>query len=155
MNNNEILRRVKNILHFENEEMVKIFAYSSLKVDSDQIGNWIKEFEESGYQKLGDHQLAPFLNGLIDYKRGEKESSSHKDEKRLDNNIIFTKLKIAMNLKSDDILEIISLADFPLRKLELNTLFRKRENKHFRECKDSVLDAFLRGLETGLYDVSG
>lgn len=147
MNNNEILKRIKNILHLDNEEVVKIFTFSNLKIDPDQINNWIKEVEESGYQKLADHHLAPFLNGLIDYKRGKKEGAPPRDEKRLNNNIIFTKLKIALNLKTDDILEIMSAADFPFRKLELGALFRKSDNKHYRECKDPVLDAFLGGLE--------
>ncbi|MCK5675168.1 MAG: DUF1456 family protein, partial [Spirochaetales bacterium] len=57
------------------------------------------------------------------------------------------KLKIALNYKSDEILEIMSLADFPLRKLELSALFRKPGNKHFRECRDEVLEGFFRGLE--------
>lgn len=147
MNNNEILKRVKNILHLENDEMVKIFTFSNLKINSDQINNWIKDVEESGYQKLADHHLIPFLNGVIDYKRGKKEDSVPRKEKRLSNNAIFMKLKIALDLKSDDILEIMSLADQPLRKVELSAFFRKPDNKHYRECKDQVLEGFFRGLE--------
>ncbi|MDA3939977.1 MAG: DUF1456 family protein [Spirochaetia bacterium] len=147
MNNNDILRRVNNILHLDNNKIVEIFNLANMKVDTKQIIGWLKEIEDSEYQKLGDHQLAPFLNGLIDFKRGKKEDAPSRSEKRLNNNIIFTKLKIALNLKSDDILEIMTLADYPLRKLELSAFFRKPENKHYRECKDPVLDAFLKGLK--------
>lgn len=147
MNNNDIYIRIQKILNLNNTMMLEIFSFTSLKVDKDQIINWLKTSNEQGYEKLGDHQLTPFLNGLIDYKRGKKEDSGPREEKRLNNNIIFTKLKIALNLKSDDILEIMSLANYPLRKLELSALFRKPGNKHFRECRDEVLEGFFNGLE--------
>jgi len=147
MNNNDIFRRLQNILNLDTVKMMEVFSFTNLKVDKDQINNWLKNVDDPGYLKFGDHQLTPFLNGLIDYKRGKKENSVPGAVKRLNNNIIFTKLKIAFNLKADDILEFMSLADFPIRKLELSAFFRKPENKHYRECKDDVLDAFFRGLE--------
>ena len=147
MNNNVIYIRIQKILNLNNTMMLEIFSFTRLKVDKDQIINWLKTSDEQGYEKMGDHQLTPFLNGLIDYKRGKKEDSGPSEEKRLNNNIIFTKLKIALNLKSDDILEIMSLANYPLRKLELSALFRKPGNKHFRECRNSVLEGFFKGLE--------
>ena len=147
MNNNDIFRRLQKILNLDTTKIMEVFSFTNLKVDKDQINNWLKNVDDPGYSKFGDHQLAPFLNGLIDYKRGKKEDSVPKASKRLNNNIIFTKLKIAFNLKADAILEIMSLADFPIRKLELSAFFRKPENKHYRECKDDILDAFLRGLE--------
>ncbi len=147
MNNNDIFRRLQNIFNLDNNMMMEIFNCTNLKADKDQINNWLKNSDEPGYLKFGDHHLSPFLNGLIDYKRGKKEDSVPREEKRLTNNIIFTKLKIALNFKSDDILEIMSLADYPLRKLELSALFRKPGNKHFRECRDDVLEGFFKGLE--------
>ena len=63
------------------------------------------------------------------------------------NNIVFTKLKIALNLKAEDILEILVLVDFKLSKHELSALFRKPGNRHYRECKDQILRNFLKGLQ--------
>ena len=60
--------------------------------------------------------------------------------------MIFTKLKIAFHLKSDDILKILSLADFELSSHELSSFFRKRTHKNYRVCKDQVLRYFLKGL---------
>lgn len=147
MNNNDILRRIGSILNLKEMEIVKIFSLKNIDIKSDQVNNWLKEINEPGYQKLDDQYLSPFLNGLIDYKRGKKEDAAPREEKRLNNNIIFMKLKIALDLKADDILEIMSLADTPLRKLELSALFRNPGNKHYRECKDSVLEGFFQGLE--------
>ena len=148
MNNNYIFRRLQNIFNLDNKMIIEIFNFTNLKVDNEQITNWLKNVDDPGYLKFGDHQLAPFLNGLIDYKRGKKEDSVPKTTRRLNNNIIFTKLKIAFNLKADDILEIMSLADYPIRKLELSAFFRNPENKHYRECKDEVLEGFFSGLES-------
>ena len=61
--------------------------------------------------------------------------------------MIFTKLKIAFNLTSDDILEILSSIDFHLSAHELSSFFRKRTHKNHRECKDQVLRNFLKGLQ--------
>ena len=54
-------------------------------------------------------QLAAFLNGLINERRGRKEGSPAKPEKRLNNNIILRKLKIAFNLRDEDVLEYFGL----------------------------------------------
>ena len=125
MNNNDILRRINTILNLTDIDIIKILNLKNMDIKSDQVNNWLKGINEPGYQKLDDHYLSSFLNGLIDYKRGKKEDAAPREEKRLNNNIIFMKLKIAFDLKTDDILEILSLADFPLRKLELSALFRK------------------------------
>jgi uncharacterized protein YehS (DUF1456 family) len=57
------------------------------------------------------------------------------------------KLKIALNLKSDDVLDMIELAEFRLGKHELSAFFRKQGHKHYRECKDQVLRYFLKGMQ--------
>jgi uncharacterized protein YehS (DUF1456 family) len=57
------------------------------------------------------------------------------------------KLKIALNLKAEDVLEILGLADFRLSKHELSAFFRKPGHKHYRECKDQILRNFLNGLQ--------
>ena len=68
-------------------------------------------------------------------------------EDHLTNNMIFMKLKIALNLKAEDILDILDLADFRLSKHELSAFFRKPGHKHFRACKDQVLRNFMNGMK--------
>ena len=63
------------------------------------------------------------------------------------NTIIFRKLRIALDLKDDDILEILALAPFAMSKPELSALFRKAGHKHYRACKDQILRNFLKGLQ--------
>ena len=83
----------------------------------------------------------------ITEKRGKKEGLQPKPEKRLNNNVIFLKLKIALNLKAEDVLAILALADFRMSKHELSAFFRRPDHKHFRECKDQVLRNFLHGVQ--------
>lgn len=62
------------------------------------------------------------------------------------NNDILKKLRIALELKDTDIIEILRLADFEVSSSELSALFRNPENKNYRECGDQLLRRFLDGL---------
>lgn len=62
------------------------------------------------------------------------------------NNDILKKLRIALNLKDNDIIEILKLADFEISKAELSALFRKEDHKNYKECGDQILRRFLNGL---------
>ena len=62
------------------------------------------------------------------------------------NNEILKKLRIALNLKDTDIMEILKLADFDISKSELSALFRSEDQRNYRECGDQILRRFLNGL---------
>ena len=62
-------------------------------------------------------------------------------------NVINLYLKIALNLKSEDVLDVLKLSDFRLSKNELSAFFRKTDHKHYRACMDQVLRNFLEGLK--------
>jgi uncharacterized protein YehS (DUF1456 family) len=67
-------------------------------------------------------------------------------EIRMTNNDILKKLRIALNLKDTDIIDILKLADFEITKTELSALFRKEGHKNYKECGDQILRRFLNGL---------
>jgi uncharacterized protein YehS (DUF1456 family) len=62
------------------------------------------------------------------------------------NNDILKKLRIALELKDSDIIEILKLADFEISNTELSALFRNPEHKNYRECGNQLLRRFLDGL---------
>lgn len=62
------------------------------------------------------------------------------------NNDIFKKLRVALMLRDDEILEVLKLADFKMSKSELSAFFRKDDHPNYRECGDQVLRNFLNGL---------
>ena len=147
MTNNDILRRIRYIFDFNDDKMISLFGMAELEVTRAQISDWLKPEEDPAFKKLSDTEMAVFLNGLINDKRGKKEGPQPVPEKELSNNAIFMKLKIALNLQSDDILKIMDLSDFRMSKHELSAFFRKPGHKHFRECKDQILRMFLKGLQ--------
>ena len=68
-------------------------------------------------------------------------------ERVLNNNMVLRKLKIALNLQADDLIEILKLNEFTLSKHELSALFRRPEHKNYRECQDQLLRNVLDGME--------
>lgn len=147
MTNNDILRRLRYTFDFSDTKMIGVFRHANLAVTRVQLGGWLKKEDDTAYVRITDQEMATFLNGLIIEKRGRKEGDQPEPEKHLNNNIIFRKLKIALNLTADDILHILKLAGVSLSKHELSALFRKQGHQNYRECKDQVLRNFLTGLQ--------
>lgn len=147
MTNNDIMRRIRYIFDFSDSKMIELFALAGHEVTRSQISNWLKKDDDQNFHELNDNQLAIFLNGLINDKRGKKEGEQPIPEKRLNNNIIFRKLKIALNLKDDDILEILELANLRISKHELSAFFRNPNQDQFRQCNDQILRNFLLGMQ--------
>jgi uncharacterized protein YehS (DUF1456 family) len=147
MTNNDVLRRIRYTFNFDDSKVIAIFALAGLEVTRAEISDWLKKDDDPDYKNCGDLQLATFLNGLIIEKRGKKDGPQPEPEKTLNNNIIFRKLKIALNLQADEVIGMINKADFRISKHELSAFFRKPGHKHYRECKDQVLRYFLKGMQ--------
>ncbi len=147
MNNNDILRRIRYTFEFNDSKMIEIFGLADYQVTRAHISDWLKKDDDSAYQELTDNELAFFLNGLINDKRGKKEGEQPIPEKRLNNNIIFRKLKIALNLKDEDILEILTLVEMRISKHELSAFFRNPNQNQYRPCEDQILRNFLHGMQ--------
>jgi len=147
MDNNDVLRRVRYIFDFNDAKMISVFGLADHLVSREEVSDWLKREGDPTYQPLSDLHLAAFLNGLISDKRGKREGPKPENEKRLSNNMIFMKLKIALNLKAEDVMAILALADVIISKHELSAFFRKTDHKHYRDCKDQILRNFLKGLQ--------
>tara|TARA_B100000925_G_scaffold291908_1_gene282383 strand:+ start:8222 stop:8611 length:390 start_codon:yes stop_codon:yes gene_type:complete len=127
--------------------MVDVFILGGLKVSLEQVNSWLKKDDHPEYDFLTDINFIYFLNGLVINFRGKKVDSVAPVEKKIDNNLILKKLKIAFTLDSNSMLEIFKLADFEISKHELSAFFRKPGHKNYRECKDQILRNFLNGLQ--------
>lgn len=149
MLNNDILRSLRYTLKTNNEGLVRILALAEVDATPAQIEGWMKKEEEDGFQRCPDIVLSSFLNGLIYDKRGRDESTPPLvAERRLNNNIVLKKLRIAFSLKTDDILAILTEQQFRISMPEITAMMRAPDHKNFRECGDQVLRYFLRGLAT-------
>lgn len=147
MHTNDILKSLRFTFDFNDFVMIEIFGMGGLTVTRELVSNWLKKEEDPEYKSIVDKELASFLNGLIILKRGKKDDITPIAEKSLDNNLILRKLKIALNLKEEDMLEIFALRNFRLSKHELSAFFRNPSQHQYRQCKDQVLRNFLMGLQ--------
>ncbi len=147
MTNNDILRRIRYSFELDDSKVMEIFALGDLEVTRTQISDWMKRDEDEAFKPCNDSEFAAFLNGFIIDKRGRKDGPARATEKRLSNNQIFSKLKIALDLKAENVLEITSLGGLTLSKHELSAFFRKPGNRHYRQCKDQCLRSFLKGMQ--------
>ena len=105
-------------------------------------------------KKCNNYILEAFLNGFIIFKRGKQEaksseSSSHvsmiKDNKAV-NNVMLKKIKIALSLTSEDMLDIFKASGNLLSKSELSAVLRREEHRNYKECGDRYARNFLKGL---------
>jgi uncharacterized protein YehS (DUF1456 family) len=146
MDNNSVLRRLVYILGFDNKKIESIFLMGNQNVSNEEIICWMKKEADELFQNLKDSHFSAFLNGLIVFKRGKKENEVTLNEKTLNNNLIFRKLRIAFNLNDQVVIEVLLLANFRMSKSELSAFFRHPTHPNYRECKNQVLRYFLTGL---------
>lgn len=147
MNNNDILRSLRYTFDFGDDRMIKLFELGGKTVTRAEVSNWLKRDDDSEFVGIYDKDLAYFLNGLIIYNRGQKDDQLPVAEKTLTNNMILKKLKIALSLKDEDILDILEKVDVKLSKHELSAFFRKPTQSQYMPCLDQVLRNFLKGIQ--------
>lgn len=144
---NDILRSLRYTLKTNNEGLVQILALADVQATPGQIESWTRKEDEEGFQRCPDIVMSSFLNGLIYHKRGRDENAAPlATDRRINNNIVLKKLRIAFSLKTDDILAILTEQQFRIGMPEITAMMRAPEHKNFRECGDQFLRYFLRGL---------
>lgn len=147
MNNNDILRRIRFALTLNDKQMIAIFAHMEQQISEAVLHQYLAKEDDKDYSPLRDKLMGAFLDGLIIEKRGRKEDTPLPAlKKRLTINEMLMKLRIALMLKAEDMIEILALADFRLSKSELSAFFRKPDHRNYKSCGTQVLRNFLFGL---------
>ena len=147
--NNDILRSIRYMLDLSDIKVAELarLADADLAIEKEDVQRFLKNEEDDDYLNCRDRVLACFLDGLVIHKRGRKEGEPARPvESRISNNLVLKKLRIAFELRDDDMHAIFSEAGFPLAKPELSALFRQPGHKHYRACGDQILRNFLKGL---------
>ncbi|SMG39661.1 Uncharacterized conserved protein YehS, DUF1456 family [Marivirga sericea] len=147
MTNNDILKRIRYTFDFSDEQMMAIFESADYKVTRSLVTDWLKNDDHADYKDIHDDQLATFLNGLINEKRGKRDGEQPKPEKILDNNTILKKLKIALTMRTEDIAEVFKLAGKPIGQHEITAFLRNSKQSQYRPFLDQYLRNFLNGLQ--------
>ncbi|MEO8986647.1 MAG: DUF1456 family protein [Rhodanobacter sp.] len=149
MINNDVLRAIRYMLDLSDGKVVEIIhlADAGAPVTKEAVQAMLKKDEEPGYLECSNHVLALFLDGLVFHRRGKDDSRPPRPlEKRVTNNVVLKKLRVAFELKDEDMHQIMESANFPVTKPELSALFRQPAHKNFRLCGDQLLRNFLKGL---------
>ena len=147
MSNNDIIRRLRYLFDFNDLQIVELFKLADYDVRKGDVSDWLKKEDDPALKEITDKELAIFLNGLIIEKRGKREGPTPEPEEELSNNMILRKLKIALNLKTDDILDLFALIDKKISKHELSAFFRSPGHKSYRPFMDQYLRNFLNALQ--------
>jgi uncharacterized protein YehS (DUF1456 family) len=149
MINNDILRSVRYMLDLSDGKVVEIakLADTDLEISKEDIPGWLKRDEEEGFVECSNLVLAHFLDGLIIYKRGVDPNLPRRAvDRRINNNVVLKKLRVAFELKDIDMHQCFEDAGFPVSKPELSAFFRQRDHRNYRQCGDQILRNFLKGL---------
>nr|WP_154929005.1 DUF1456 family protein [Pantoea agglomerans] len=147
MTNNDILRSVRYMLNLSDAGMVKIFALAECEVPETDVQAWLKKDDDAAFRPCPDVLMGYFLNGLIFYRRGKSEEAPAPSiERKMNNNIFMKKLRIAFDLKTTDIPDVLKRANFTVSQAEVGAIFRKPDHKNYSECGDQILRNFLKGL---------
>ena len=125
MLSNDILRSVRYILKANNNDLVRILALVMSKHRWNRsLSGYVKKTKRV-FNVVRTLCLSSFLNGLIYEKRGKDESApALEPERRINNNIVLKKLRIAFSLKTDDILAILTEQQFRVSMPEITAMMR-------------------------------
>lgn len=160
MNNNDRLIRLRYALDIKDQDMVKIFKLGDMEVTIDEVREMLTKSQDSYDNDFDDEEnstvdnvmVESFLNGLIIKKRGKQEPKPGQPERPAlsgnenINNILLKKLKIALTLTSEEMLDVFNKAGVSVTKGELSALLRKQGHKNYKECGDKYARSFLKGL---------
>ena len=146
---NDVLRSIRYMLDLGDARVVETIHLSDadFAIDKEQVQAFLAKETDPGYVECSDLVLAHFLDGLVVRFRGRNEQPAPRPvERRVTNNVVLKKLRVAFELKDVDMHQIFEEAGFPVSKPELSALFRQPDHKNFRACGDQMLRNFLKGL---------
>jgi uncharacterized protein YehS (DUF1456 family) len=159
MDNNDILIRLRYALEIKNKEMAEIFKLGGVEVSVPDVVKILTKVDEDEAEsndqiKCNNNMLDSFLNGLIILKRGKQEPKPGQPDAPVQsvnksanvNNLLLKKVKIALELTTEDMLDIFTEAGITVTKGELGALLRKEGHKNYKECGDKFARNFLKGL---------
>lgn len=149
MTPNDILRRLRYALNINDANVAALVALSGRATTEEEVADWLKREDEAGYKEISHALLCRVLDGLVIDKRGPHPAGTKPQPLEfLSNNEILKKLRIALEMKEEDVLAAFKRADFVVTKAELGSFYRRPEHRNFRKCPDQVLKKFIKGLST-------
>jgi uncharacterized protein YehS (DUF1456 family) len=147
--NNDVLRSIRYMLDLSDIKVVEIIklADADFPIEKADVLAFMKKEDEPGFVECSNRVLAQFLDGLVIHYRGRNPALPPRPpEKRVTNNVVLKKLRVAFSLNDVDVHQAFIDGGHPVSKPELSALFRQPDHKNFRLCGDQLLRSFLKGL---------
>jgi uncharacterized protein YehS (DUF1456 family) len=146
--NNDVLRRLRYALDLPDRKVVELFKLADYDITPEEFGILFMKDDEEGFVECDDALVEFFLQGLITDRRGKREDVRPAPQRRgrLSNNDILKQLRIALELREEDVIDILRRAGVAASKSEIGALFRKKDHPNYRPCGDQFLRYFLNGL---------
>lgn len=149
LDNNDILRRFRYALNLNDATVLQAFALGGQSLERDELAPLLAREGADNFRPLDNTLLRAFLDGYIALRRGPRPASAPAPAAvRLDNNEILKKMRVALQLREEDLVAIMARGANPVGASEINALFRQRGHPKFKPCGDQFLRNFLTGLET-------
>ncbi len=168
MNNNDIIIRLRYALDIRDIDMLEIFKLGGITVTREELQRMLlkpkndADIDSDKYEfiahddmrKCNNYMFESFLNGFIIFKRGKQEAKPGepqkevfliKDNKQV-NNVFLKKIKIALSLTGEDMLDIFKAANVNLSSSELSAVLRREGQRNYKPCGDRYVRNFLKGL---------
>lgn len=163
MENNDILIRLRYALDIKNKDMVEVFKLGGVEVTKEEVLKILTKskedseeeevVEDENHIKCNNKMLESFLNGLITHKRGKQDPKPERpanepvvQQKDHVNNMLLKKLKVALQLTTEDMLDVLHDGGIVVSKGELGAILRKPGHRNYKECGDNFARKFLKGL---------
>ncbi|MEO4055399.1 DUF1456 family protein [Solibacillus sp. CAU 1738] len=163
MTTNDMLIRLRYALDIKNVDMVEIFKLGGFEISKEDVLKLLtkpkNEEEEADFYDGENHikctnkMLEAFLNGFIIFKRGPQQPKDGQPAgpmpvtgKESPNNMLLKKVKIALSLTSEDMLDLLYEGGVTVSKGELGAILRNPSHKNYKECGDRFARNFLKGL---------
>lgn len=158
MTNNDLLIRLRYAFDIKNVDMVEIFKLGGMSYTKDEVMNMLIKVQEDevapeNFIKVNGKMLETFLNGFITFKRGPQKDENGQVKapmpvtgKESANNMLLKKVKIALGLTSEDMLDLLYEGGVTVSKGELGAILRNPTHKNYKVCLDRFARNFLKGL---------
>lgn len=150
MMNNLVLRRLRYALNLRESNIVDMFQLVDVTIKSTAVSALLLREEQDGFVECTDVVLTQFLDGLIIKNRGlpadGKAPAPVEEGARINNNMILKKIRVALELREEHLLDIMQIADFQFSKSEMSAFFRKPGSRQYKPCGDQMMRNFLMGL---------
>lgn len=154
MDNNDVLRRLRYALDLRDTTLLGYFAAAHVTLTREEVRAFLKHEGDEEFVVLSDAMFGKFLDGMVTARRGQREPARGEPPPPpmpMNNNRVLRSLRIAFELRDDDIIAMMKKVNFAISKAELSALFRRETHTHYQPCGDQFLRNFILGLTAHFY----